>query len=147
MAEQVSTTWRVEFAVDLKKVRHVELVTKDQAVKKEPPLRRSLIFAHQIEELFRAGKVSSYTQLATWLHMTHGRVSQLMNLLLLAPDIQEEIVFNRTGKVNGLTERHVRPLSVEADWQKQRGLWQQVLAAQTPAPVPAPPSPELLRPT
>ncbi len=141
----LGTTLRVEFAVNLKRVRHVELVTKDQEIKKEPPLRRSLILAHQINNLFKTGKARSFTHLAKWLHMTHGRVSQLMNLLLLAPQIQEEIIMGSQPTCARLTERHIRPIPMEADWQKQRDLWREVLAGQTPALGPS--SPELLRHT
>ena len=148
MAElPVDAVMRLEFKVDLKRVRHCERLTKAQEVQKEPHLRRSLILAYDIHELFKSGKAASLTQVGKWLNMTHSRISQLMSLLLLAPDIQEEIVFDKTGKVNGLTERHIRLLPVEADWQKQRELWQQVLAVQTPAPPPECPSPEILRPT
>ena len=142
----VDAAMRLEFKVDLKRVRHCERLTKAQEVQKEPHLRRSLILAYDIQTLLRSGKAASLTQVGKWLNMTHSRISQLMTLLLLAPDIQEEIVFDKTGKVNGLTERHIRLIPVEADWQKQQELWQQVLAAQTPAPVPEPPSPELQRP-
>ena len=142
----VDASMRLEFKVDLKRVRHCERLTKAQEVQKEPHLRRSLILAYDIQELFRSSKATSLTQVGKWLNMTHSRISQLMTLLLLAPDIQEEIVFDTTGKVNGLTERHIRLIPVEADWQKQRELWQAVLAAKTPAPVPQPPSPELQRP-
>jgi len=142
----VETAMRLEFTVNLKPVKHPR-PPKAKAIQKEPRLRQSLIFAHDLQRLFKIGKASSFSQVTTWLHMTHARLSQLLSLLLLAPDIQEAILCDETGKVSGLTERHIRQIAMEVDWQKQWELWQQVLAAQTPPPPPECPSPEILRPT
>ena len=131
----VETAMRFEFTVDLKPVKHPSQ-PKAKAVQKEPRLRQSLILAHDLQRLFKSGKANSFGQVTTWLHMTHARLSQLLSLLLLAPDIQEAILCDETGKVTSLTERHIRQTALEHDWQKQRALWQQVLAAQTPLPPP-----------
>ena len=43
-----------------------------------------------------------------------------MNLLHLAPDIQEEILFLPAGDSARITERHLRPMTALVDWQAQR---------------------------
>jgi hypothetical protein len=51
-----------------------------------------------------------------------------MNLLLLAPDIQEQLLFLPpivSGK-DRLTERHIRPIVAQIDWKTQRKLWRQL---------------------
>jgi hypothetical protein len=57
-----------------------------------------------------------------------ARVTQIMNLLNLAPDIQEEILFlPRTERGRDpIRERHIRPLAAILDWRKQRNLWREV---------------------
>lgn len=47
-----------------------------------------------------------------------------MDLLQLAPDIQEAILFLRVerGK-DSVTERQLRSIVAEADWEKQRTIW------------------------
>jgi len=48
-----------------------------------------------------------------------------MNLLHLAPDIQEEIL-DLPRILRGcdpVTERHVRHIAAEIDWRTQRALW------------------------
>ena len=54
-----------------------------------------------------------------------ARVTQIMNLLQLAPEIQEALLFlPRT--VNGrdpIREHHIRPIAAEIDWRKQRECW------------------------
>jgi len=113
---------RFEFEVNLKKVHHIE-VRKEIKIQKEPSLRRSLILAYQIQELFDNGKATSLKQVATWLHMTYARISQIMNLLFLAPDIQEEILLSDKEAIKDLTEHKIRKIAIEPIWQKQRELW------------------------
>jgi hypothetical protein len=48
-----------------------------------------------------------------------------MNLLLLAPDIQEALLFlPRTERGRDpIRERHVRPITGILDWRRQRECW------------------------
>src|SRR5690349_5256831 len=48
-----------------------------------------LALAHRFEELVRSGTVKDYAELARLGHITRARVSQIINLLNLAPEIQE----------------------------------------------------------
>jgi hypothetical protein len=52
-----------------------------------PRVARLLALAHHFEELLATGAVESQAELAK---LTPARVTQSMNLLALAPDIQEE---------------------------------------------------------
>jgi hypothetical protein len=58
-----------------------------------PRVARWMALALRFERLLREGHVGSYAELARLGHVTHARVSQIMNLLYLAPDIQEAILF------------------------------------------------------
>lgn len=52
-----------------------------------------------------------------------------MNLLNLAPDIQEAILFlarTQEGR-DPIRELHVRPIAAVADWRKQRVGWRELL--------------------
>ena len=62
---------------------------------------------------------------AQLIHVTRARVTQIMNLLLLAPDIQEAILFlPRTERGRDpIRERQIRPIAAELDWQRQRECW------------------------
>lgn len=67
---------------------------------------------------------------ADWLrelleHVTRVRLTQIMNLLSLAPDIQEAILFlpaSEWGR-ESITERDLRPIAALADWRMQRKHW------------------------
>jgi hypothetical protein len=95
-------------------------------IKKEPLLRQNLVLAYQIQELFEKEKAKKLGQVGQWLHMTHARISQIMNLLFLAPDIQEEILFLDDEKVFQLTEHKIRKIPVEVKWTKQREMWNEI---------------------
>ena len=61
---------------------------------KLPRVTRLMALAIKFEGLIREGVVRDYADLARLGHVTQGaRMTQIMNLLLLAPDIQEEILF------------------------------------------------------
>ena len=65
------------------------------------------------------------TELARLCHVTQPRMSQVMNLLHLAPDIQEEILHLPPVKTGNdlLTERDLRPITQLRDWRQQRDAW------------------------
>ena len=58
-----------------------------------PRAARLLALAHRLERLVRTGVVRDYAELARLGRVTRARISQVMALLLLAPDIQEQILF------------------------------------------------------
>ena len=57
--------------------------------------------------------------------MTRARLTQIMNLLNLAPDIQEQILFlPATERVrNAITEKQLRQIAAAPSWKKQRRMW------------------------
>jgi hypothetical protein len=90
-----------------------------------PRVTRLLALAHRFEKLIRAGEVRDYAELARLGHVTRARLTQIMNLLSLAPDIQEKILFLpavETGE-DPIHERRLRPLMAALDWNQQRRAW------------------------
>lgn len=85
---------------------------------------RLLALAHRLEKLIRDGVVADYPELAQLGHVSRARLPQIMDLLNLAPDIQEQILSLRVenGKER-ITERQVREVAAKLDWTKQRSLW------------------------
>ena len=70
-------------------------------------------------------EVADYADLARPTHVSRARITQIMNLLHLAPDIQEAILFlpRTDGRRAPIREPHVRPLCAVLDWRKQRRMW------------------------
>ena len=90
-----------------------------------PRVAKLLALAIRLDGLIRDGVVADQAELARAGHVTRARLSQIMNLLCLAPDIQEAILFS-PPVVSGrpqITERDVRPIAAEASWARQRRMW------------------------
>ncbi len=90
-----------------------------------PRLSRLMAIALQMDDLCRCGEVIDYAELARLAMVTRARMTQIMSLLLLAPDIQEEILFlPRSGAGRDpIREKAVRPIAAVPDWRKQRVMW------------------------
>ena len=95
-----------------------------------PRLARLMALAIHFDGLIRKGAVHDYADLARLGHVTRARATQIMNLLNLAPDIQEEILFlpRTTSGRDPISERQVRPIAATPDWRKHCRLWQAVQA-------------------
>jgi DNA invertase Pin-like site-specific DNA recombinase len=93
-----------------------------------PRVSRLLALALKMEEMIQAGTVKKYSDLARLGQVSAARITQMMNLLLLAPDIQEQILSPDIPMI-GLRESAVRKLSSIVLWDDQRVRWQALLAA------------------
>jgi len=90
-----------------------------------PRVAKLMALAIRFEQLVRDGVVTDYAELARLGQVTRARMSQIMNLLNLAPDIQEAILFLprvERGK-DSVTERELRQIVRELNWRKQRKMW------------------------
>ena len=118
---------RLEFDVDLKQVRPLNKWHKEEEIEKEPKIRRNLMLAHQIQQLVDQEKIPSLKHAAEWLNMIQVRVDQIINMLLLSPKIQEEIINSDSAILAAIPEYKLRSVINEADWQQQDQLWRELL--------------------
>jgi hypothetical protein len=81
------------------------------------------------EDLIRQGHVYDYAEIATLGHVTRARVTQIMNLRLLSPDLQEQLlVIPRIDRgCDSLSLRRFQNIALEPSWQCQRQIWQSLL--------------------
>lgn len=90
-----------------------------------PRVARFMALAIRFDQMIRAGEVADYAELARLAHVTRARITQIMNLLMLAPDIQEAILFLPRVQ-HGRDPIHIRQLQSIAlvpDWRKQKRQW------------------------
>ena len=88
-----------------------ELVAPEPAIGARPPRVTCLLaLAHRLEELVQSGKVNDYADLARLGRVSRARISQILNLLLLAPSIPEHLLWlpSRAAGVKSITERDLR---------------------------------------
>jgi hypothetical protein len=90
-----------------------------------PRVSRLMALAIRFDGLLQQGELADYADLARLGHVTRARISQVMNLLNLAPDIQEELLFLPvvTGGREPVKEWQVRPIAAEGEWGRQREMW------------------------
>jgi hypothetical protein len=85
---------------------------------------RLLAMAHRLDGLIADGTVANYAELAHYASVTRARISQIMNLLNLAPAIQEELLFLPSSEAVFVTERSLQRLASISDWSRQTELFE-----------------------
>lgn len=93
-----------------------------------PRVSKLMALAIRFDQLLREGKITDQSELARLAHVTQPRMTQIMNLLHLAPDIQEEILHLPTVEAgrDPVTERDLRPAARLMEWKRQRAMWRSV---------------------
>ena len=84
-----------------------------------------MALAIKLQDMVDRREVSHYAEIAQVGHVTRARMTQLMGLLLLAPDIQENLLFlppTKQGR-DPVSERGLRSLAAITNWRRQRRLW------------------------
>lgn len=104
-----------------------------QQVERRAPTRRypariarQLALAHALRRRLERGEFADFADMARQLGFTRARVTQLMDLLLLAPEVQEEILFLELPPgAQPVSERGLREAALGTiDWQEQRRRWE-----------------------
>jgi len=94
----------------------------DDNVGRVPRVSRLMALAIKFEYLVRERRASSYRALAEAGHVSRARLSQILRLTELAPEIQEELLF--LPKViagnDPITEKALRHITRSVDWDWQR---------------------------
>jgi hypothetical protein len=101
-----------------------EMPAHEAAEGRIPRVARLLALAIRLEGLLRQEMIRDNAELARLGGVTRARMTQIMKLLDLAPDIQEQILF--LPLLHGLNERNLRPIASRVDWDEQRRLFQTI---------------------
>jgi len=90
-----------------------------------PRISRLLALAHHCFRLVQSGAIINQSELAHFGQISTTRMTQIMWLDNLAPDIQEEILFlpRTTHGRDVIKEADIRPIAKTLDWNKQRQMW------------------------
>ena len=94
-----------------------------------PRIARLMALAIRCDDLVREGAVRDYAELARLGQVTRARMTQIMNLLWLAPDLQERLLFlERSRAGRDLNERSLRPVLKTPYWTEQRKRFQEIVS-------------------
>jgi len=81
-----------------------------------------LALAHYVERAVERGDLRDYAEAARLFGLSRARITQVMNLVLLAPSIQARILAGDTT----VWERGLRPVLRAAVWEEQEVLFARV---------------------
>jgi hypothetical protein len=130
----MTTTWTIERQVHFGRARHgrgkrVQAGPAPDEPKlpqgRVPRVSKLMALALHLDDLVQSGTVASYAELARLGHVTRARVCQILNLVYLAPDIQEALLFlprTQRGR-DRVILADLRPIAATPDWRRQRRWW------------------------
>jgi hypothetical protein len=123
----MSGSQEVRYAVDFRACKPSDRPRPDGATTGHsiPRIARLMALAIRFEGLVREGSILDYAELARRGRVTRARMTQIMKLIDLAPDIQEQILF--LPNIQGLNERNLRPVVHSIDWDEQRRMFQKIM--------------------
>ena len=98
-----------------------------------PRVSKLMALAIRFRGYVDAGQVEDLAELAQLGQVTRARMTQIMNLLHLATDIQEELLdLPRIDRGRDrITERDLRPIAASVNWTTQRRQWRKVMRGAT----------------
>ena len=107
---------KIAFQGEAHKRRAVAKAVREKAAQsgRIPRIAKLVALASRMQSMIESGQVDSYQQLAELGRISQPRMTRIISLLLLAPDIQGKAFIH---------ERLLRPLTREIDWSVQRRMW------------------------
>jgi hypothetical protein len=117
----------------LQRVRHgrekrfVEPKPPRDPVRRPARVAIALALAHKIEDAIQRGVARDRAEVARRLGLTRARVTQLLDLTLLAPELQAQVLaLEAVDGVEPLSERGLRAVAHRNTWTRQRSAWASV---------------------
>lgn len=94
-----------------------------------PRVAKLMALAIKFDGLLRDGVVSSQSELAALCRITQPRATQILNLLRLAPDLQETVLFLRCDPDGRepIHEHMLREVVAIDNWNRQRTAWASIV--------------------
>jgi hypothetical protein len=98
-----------------------------------PRVSRLLAIAIQYQGMVARGEIATFADVARANRVTRARMSQIMDLLQLAPDLQEAILFHPLveREREAVAEHELRAVCRLPDWPSQRKAWDQLQRRRT----------------
>lgn len=112
----------VEVTLDLPRRPKAEEL-KPEPAPRMPRVTRLMALAVKWQGMVDAGELRDFAAIARLGYVSRARITQIMNLANLAPDIQEALLFPDASLPS---ERQLRRLTVVVDWTSQRCGWRRL---------------------
>tara|TARA_R110002153_G_scaffold224478_1_gene377146 strand:- start:152 stop:553 length:402 start_codon:yes stop_codon:yes gene_type:complete len=124
------------YQIHLAKSEHGQVMLKEGAAPPKPQAKRVpartarlLALAYRIDGLVRDGKMTDYAEVALVAGLTRARISQITDLMFLAPTIQERVLRETKPECGRerFGERHLREIIRDHDWDRQIKAFEKLL--------------------
>jgi hypothetical protein len=125
----MNASQEVTFLLARRKLRDCDPEQKKDPDSFLPRIARLMALAIRLEGLVRDESFQNYAELAQLGRVTRARITQIMKLLQLAPDLQEQLLF--LPPLKGLNERNLRAVVQQLDWSKQRPIFEKMIVTRT----------------
>ncbi len=125
----------IEEPIFWRRSRSVELTPTPPPDRPEPVRRpakvaRQLALAHHLQAAIKRGLVADQAALARKLGLTRARVTQLFDLLMLAADLQEQVLaLKAVDGAEPMAERTLRAVAHAGTWAEQRTAWTTIISS------------------
>jgi DNA invertase Pin-like site-specific DNA recombinase len=102
---------------------------RKHATGRVPRISKLMALAIRMEKLVGEKKSSDYAALASLASVSRPRMSQIMSLTNLAPDIQETLLFlpKTMAGPDPITERRLKRIAQTIDWSRQKELFRELM--------------------
>jgi len=84
-----------------------------------PRITRLMALAIKFQDMVDRGEVRDYADLARLGYVSRARITQIMNLLNLSPQIQEALLLPKTAAAEAICEHLIRSVSRFVLWDEQ----------------------------
>jgi hypothetical protein len=103
-----------------------------------PRVSKLMALAIRFDQMLNNVEVTDLSELARLAQVTQPRMTQIMNLNHLAPDIQEAVLHLESTPIgrDAMNERLLRQVCAVRDWSGQRRLWKKLCANSCGTPGP-----------
>ena len=126
VAVELRDASRLEYVLPLPARRGVRYRGEDAVSHgRTPRISRLIALAIRFERLLSEGAIRNYRELAEVGHVSRPRLTQIMRLAQLAPEIQEQLLFlpcTMQGP-DRVVEKQLRYIAGIIDWEKQKELF------------------------
>ena len=120
---------RVEYEVHFKRDRRARKILRQGPAPEKVPdavprIARLLALAWKWECMVQRGEVKDYAEIARQMGLTRVRVTQVIAMTLLAPDLQELVLLTpAAARGHSIAEHRLRDVAGETRWDLQRLLF------------------------
>ena len=101
-----------------------EAVQKKKSTRRPAKVAQMLAMAHHLQSKIDQGEIKDRAELARRLGITRARVTQILDMTLLAPAIQKEVLFmEAVDRREPMSERDLHQFARRPAWADQRAAW------------------------